>query len=515
MTVIGEGAIVKFGQFLIERGLLRPDQVNVVLREQERRYRLFGQICVDLNFLTDGVLLEQLSDFHQLGHVHLQEVLLNQQIVAILPKALALQCQAILMDHQGPEYTIAMVDPLDVRLTDLLQEFCGREAKLTFYLASYQQIMEAIDLYYPRQSSASALDTRAIELIQDILNEALDNRASDVHFRPENTTLSIWFRIDGVLEEYRTFHKEIWDSLLVRLKILSKADVAESRRPQTGSFELAVWGRTFECRVAFHPTIYGENVVIRMLDRDQALKSLSELGMTSNQEDLLQNLVQSPDGILFISGPTGAGKTTTLYALLQLIDAKVRHVMTLEDPVEYHLPQIRQTEIVSEVLEFPDGIRSLLRQDPDVVFISEIRDHVTAGMALRAALTGHLVLATIHARDNLLALHRLKELGVPSEALAGILRGLINQRLIRRFCQNCQGQGCQTCHYDGYHGRMAIAEIFPVDFQFHQLLAEGGSWSAFVQWREQRSIPTLAAWAQQLVDKKLTSLSEVHRIYRE
>ncbi len=506
---------LKIGQFLVERGYLRPDQIQVVLREQERRYRLFGQICLDLNFIEERTMLEQLSEFHHLPYVDLEETLLKTEVVGQIPKPLALACQAILIDRQREEYIFAMVDPLDLRLIEPLRNHLGMNSQLTFYLSTTRQILEAINLYYPRSLEMSSLESKAIELIQDVLHDAVHEGTSDIHFRPEEVTLSIWYRIDGILCQYRTLHKEIWDSLLVRLKILSKSDMAETRRAQSGSFELHHGGKKLDCRISFHPTIHGENVVIRLLDQQRTLKTLPDLGFFPEQQDLLAHLSQVPDGLIFISGPTGSGKTTTLYALLQVMDTRTRHVMTLEDPVEYHFIHIRQTEIMPGILDFADGIRSLLRQDPDVIFISEIRDSVTAEMAIRAALTGHVVLATIHARDNLLVLQRLRELGVLPEMLTGLLRGLVNQRLVRCCCPQCRGQGCLACGEKGYKGRIVVAEVLEIDHEFHEKLAQGGNWSELMQWRKGRKTLSLAQTAQRLVAEGKTSLKEVQRIYRE
>lgn len=505
----------KLGQFLVDRGVLREDQVAVALREQASRYRLFGQVCVDLKFIEDRILLQHLSDFHDLPYVFLQEMLLKREIVCQLPKSLAVGCQAILMDQCEGRYTMAMVDPTDLRLVDHLEKFIKPDQPLLFHLACEREIANAINLYYPRPLETPSMESKAVGLIQEILEDAASKKVSDVHFRPENVTLTVWYRHDGILKKVRTLHKEIWESLSVRLKILSKMDIAETRRAQSGSFELNEWGRRFDCRVSFHPTIYGENVVVRLLDQQKTMKSLPELGFSPEQQNLLKQLMEMPDGLIFISGPTGAGKTTTLYALLQLMDTQTRHVMTLEDPVEYHFSHVRQTQIISGVMEFADGIRSLLRQDPDIIFISEIRDSVTAEMAVRAALTGHLVLATIHARDNFLVLHRLKELGVFPETLTGLMRGLINQRLVRRCCSLCGAQGCLACDHSGFQGRLAVAEILPMDYDFQQLLALGGNWSDLMLWREQRGHMSLGQWAHKLVEQGMTTTHEVQRIYRE
>jgi type II secretory ATPase GspE/PulE/Tfp pilus assembly ATPase PilB-like protein len=506
---------MKLGHYLIQQGLLRQDQVQVALRDQQRHYRLFGEICLELQFVKEEALLAALSLFHQLPSCMLRELVLQGEIVQFIPKELAESCQAILIGHQEGRYLFAMVDPGNLRLTDPLQNFCGRDAQLSFQITTAQQIQEAINIYYPVDSARENEEIRAIEIIQEVLSEAITHQASDIHLRPETHTISIWYRVDGVLHERRSLHKEVWDGLRSRLKILSSANLAESRRPQTGSFQVSEFGRTIDCRISFHPTIYGENVVIRLLDPRKTLFPLTELGFTDQQQTDLQVLMQMPNGLILLSGPTGCGKTTTLYALLTQVDVKARHVMTLEDPVEYHLPQIRQTEIIPEIMDFAEGVRSLLRQDPDVIFLSEIRDNLTAIMALRAALTGHLVLATIHASDNLMVIHRLQELGVMPQSLAGLVRGLLTQRLVRRLCPLCGGVGCPTCYFYGFKGRVAIAEILWSDLLLHQALAEGGSWDRLMSWRQDKGVQTLGSQAQALIEQGITTEAEIKRVYQE
>lgn len=296
--------------------------------------------------------------------------------------------------------------------------------------------------------------------LDDLLQIAFAVEASDIHLHPQKEGFEILFRVDGQLKSFLAGESEAWPSLCNRLKIKAKLDITETRLPQSGHFEDRVSGHLLDCRVSTHPTLFGEAIVMRLLDKSKTLKPLKELGFHPLQQEALEFFCRLSEGILILCGPTGSGKTTTLYSLLQQMDRSYRNIVTLEEPVEYHLPGIRQTEIQEGGMSFAQGVRSLLRQDPDVILIGEIRDEETAQMAFRAALTGHLVLTTLHTGTAAGVPERLKDLGVEPHLICEYLRGVVCQRLARHVCTRCQFKGCSFCYGEGFQGRSVIAEVW-------------------------------------------------------
>ncbi|MFN7710003.1 MAG: GspE/PulE family protein [Holosporales bacterium] len=334
-----------------------------------------------------------------------------------------------------------------------------------------------------------------------LLWDAVRERVSDIHLSPEDFFVRVRYRLDGVLSERFVFHQAFWSRILVCLKITANLDIAETRKPQSGRFEETIDGRIIDCRLSTMPTVDGENLVIRLLDRLNALIPLADLGYGADQRSLLQRMVSQQEGLIVVTGPTGSGKTTTLYALLQHLADESRNVMTLEDPVEYRLPLIRQSEVKeASGLGFAAGVRAILRQDPDVILISEIRDEATALAALRAALTGHLVLATVHANNAFGVIHRLLDLGLPAPYLASSLRGIISQRLLRRR----QGRG--------YAGRVAIAEIINVSESLKLQIAHGASLVELRRTAMAEGFIPLHTRAENYIRDGITDVEEVRRV---
>jgi len=340
-----------------------------------------------------------------------------------------------------------------------------------------------------------------VRLVNAIIMDAVKVGASDLHFEPEGQFVRLRYRVDGVLQQIRAFHKDYWPAISVRIKIVSGMNIADTRNPQDGRMGLNVAGREVDFRVASHPTVHGENIVIRVLDKQKSLKPLDELGFSEHNVKVMNTLLKRPEGIIVITGPTGSGKTTTLYAMLGSINNIGVNIMTLEDPVEYELPLIRQSSIrEAGGMGFSDGVRSILRQDPDIVFIGEVRDMDTATMALRAAMTGHQVYTTLHTNDALGAVPRLIDLGLSQSMLAGHIIGILAQRLIRRLCPHCKKArqatedeckilgvdgddapqiydpvGCHMCNNPGYRGRVATIEILAFNEKLDELISRDAS----------------------------------------
>lgn len=523
---------MRIGEWLVSKNWITSDQLTVALKEQKRSSKRLGELMVDLGFISEGQLLEVLSTLSGLPFVCLASQILDASLVHQLSHEMATQYQLILFQQDENGIHVAMADPEDLLALDKLRLVLGLQTPLIPYHATLNEIAQALEIYYP-QGTIDAHEGEVVQLINEIILEAVRQKASDVHLSPTAQRVDIYYRKDGLLHLAHTLHKERWSSMSVRLKIMASLDIAESRRPQNGRFSLFFGGREIDFRLSCHPTIHGENLVLRILDKTQSLRPLDELGFGAEDIELLKRLVQLPQGMILLSGPTGAGKTTTLYALLSHIDAVTRNIMTLEEPVEYYMPNIHQTEIrEGGPFRFGEGVRSLLRQDPDVIFISEIRDSETAQMALRASMTGHLVLGTIHARDSLTIPQRLQDLGVFPSLLSGNLVAGLAQRLVRRLCEECrypqivtmderrrfsltqtvthvyQAGSCSACLHTGYRGREAVVELV----LFDEDVAQGGAQSPLHREGKGRGHPTLADRGIEKVLAGKTTFAEIDRV---
>jgi type II secretory ATPase GspE/PulE/Tfp pilus assembly ATPase PilB-like protein len=327
--------------------------------------------------------------------------------------------------------------------------------------------LDAMDNWTHGKNAIDEISTDAV--LQIILNDAYGKRASDIHFEPGDGTLRVRFRIDGVLKTYRQFSDRYWGYLASRIKVLGGMNTAENRRPQSGRFSQALNGHDVDIRAASHPTIQGESMVLRLLDKHKMVVPLESLGFCERATYLLQKMYSTPHGLVLFTGPTGSGKTTTLYSILNQINRGDTNIMTLEDPVEYELPGIRQTSVQKDVLSFQDGIRAILRQDPDVILIGEIRDEDTAKMAFRASQTGHLVFSTLHTNDVWGVFPRLMDLGISFESIKHTVVGIVSQRLVRKRC-DCFPKGCEHCDSTVLYGRAAIGEMLLVTPEIRNLL---------------------------------------------
>lgn len=510
----------RIGDVLLEMGIVTPDQLRIALTEQKTRSEPLGKIIVSLGFATEAIMREALGEALGADSVDLTRVVADMEALQLVPKDIARRYHVlpVSLNPDGTELTVAMSDTQNVVVIDQLRALLGGRVDLKPVLAGESEIEKAIDQFYGYELSVDGIlqeietgevdystldgDTEEysqplVRLVDAMLSDAVKKGASDIHFEPEHGFLRIRYRIDGVLRQVRSLHKNYWSAIAVRLKVMSGMNIAETRAPQDGRISLTLYGHTVDFRVSAQPTTHGENIVLRILDRNKGIVALDRLGLPEDSLSTLKLMMARPEGIILVTGPTGSGKTTTLYSMLNHVNSESVNIMTLEDPVEYPMAMIRQTSVGdASKMDFGTGIRSLMRQDPDIILVGEVRDEDTADMALRAAMTGHQVFSTLHTNSALGAIPRLFDLGVVPDILSGNIIGVIAQRLIRKLCVQCrteaepneierkllglaQGEsttvyhakGCNHCGHTGYRGRLAVMELLKMDQSLDELVA--------------------------------------------
>ncbi|SDF75120.1 general secretion pathway protein E/type IV pilus assembly protein PilB [Limimonas halophila] len=545
---------VKLGERLIQEGVIAPDQLEVALREQKRTGTMLGEALVNLGFITDVTLAATLAESSGFSRFSLKNTVLDTEIVKKIPKSVAHKYAVLPVAMDEDSVQVAMADIYDVVAIDQLRRYFPRDREIVPMVASRSEISEAIDAYFGYemtidsvlqeieeagaeqasvQTGEEGFINPTVRLANAIILDAVKRGASDIHLEPENLFVRLRYRIDGVMTPGKAFHKQFWSALSVRLKIMSGMNIAESRQPQDGRFTFQVAGREVDFRVASHPTVYGENIVLRILDKAKSLRSLESLGYEAERIRQIKKMALRPEGIIVVTGPTGSGKTTTLYSLLNYLNTMDANIMTLEEPVEYELPVIRQSH-VGERMSFGEGVRSILRQDPDIVFIGEVRDEDTANMALRAAMTGHKVFTTLHTNDAVGAVNRLLDFGLSANMLAGNVIGVLAQRLLRTLCEQCKRPrpatakecsvlradpeapptvyepvGCEHCNNTGYAGRTAVVETLPFSDEIDELMAKGATRREIMQAASENGFVSLAESGLTKVRNGETSVEEV------
>lgn len=519
---------VRLGERLIQMGLISDDQLMIALQEQRTSKKLIGAILVEMGFITESALSEVLAESAGTEKFDPRKTILDPNLIRMLPKEVAQRQKIIPVAVENDTLRLAMADVYNVVAMDQARRYFPRHYKVVPLLCTDTQIIELIDQYYEYEMSIDGI-LREIEtgirennrisgeeegyvnptvrLVNALLVDAIKTGSSDMHFEPEGAFLRLRYRIDGAMTQVRSFHRSYWPAIVVRLKIMSGMNIAETRNPQDGRITFTALGREVDFRVASQPTVHGENIVLRLLDKTKSLVDLSDLGFSDHNSRLLKKLLKRPEGIFIVTGPTGSGKTTTLYSVLSYINSIDVNIMTLEDPVEYQLPLIRQTHVREGSVDFTTGIVSLMRQDPDIIFVGEVRDEETALMAVRAALTGHQVFTTLHTNDSLGAIPRLTDIGVPRHLLAGSLICCMAQRLARKLCPHCkrpkvatpeecrilgadpnepptiyEAAGCPKCNHKGTKGRLAVSEILAIDRGMDELIATGATRNVMMEY---------------------------------
>jgi type IV pilus assembly protein PilB len=502
------------GQLLVANRAITQDQLDQALREQNRTGALLGDVLVSMKFLSEDALARALAQEARVPYVSLDGALPDTAASNLVPESIARRYQIVPVSRTASRLRVAQANPFDVMALDELQR--DVELPVEVVCAPRSAIARLIDRSYgpggtgrlrdlvddgmaivaQPQIEVSPENSPIVKLIEELIDEAVRAGASDLHLEPEETVVRIRHRIDGILTHTDTLPRELQPSVVSRLKVMAGLDIAEQRLPQEGRITQVVAGRPVDFRVSTFPTVFGEKVAIRILEKDKLVRGLEELGLNRRNLGLMHDLLSRSRGIVLVTGPTGAGKTTTLYSALNVLGGRDKNIMTVEDPVEYEFPTIRQTQVRPRAgLTFASAIRSLLRQDPDVIMIGEIRDPETAQLAVRAALSGVLVFSTLHTQDSPGAMPRLMDMGVEPYLIASAMAGVVNQRLVRIICPECKapaeyspetlakvnltpadgvtfykGKGCEHCGKTGYHGRTGVYEILMMDSSLHELI---------------------------------------------
>ena len=520
------------GQVLMAKGILSEDQLRIALLEQMKANQPIGKLLVSLGFVSEATLREALSESLGRQSIDLSNAIVDPQALKMVPRDLAMRHHLLPLDYDEANLrlTLAVADTRDIVGLDKVRALLAEHVEMDTLLAGESEIDRAIDQYYGHElsidgilheietgeidwKSLSATDDEysqpVVRLVDSILTDAVKRSVSDIHFEPEANFLRIRYRIDGMLRQIRALHKSYWPAMTVRIKVLSGMNIAEMRAPQDGRIGLTVSGRQIDFRVSCQPTIHGENIVLRILDRQKGIVPLDDLGLAEDHLHQLKLMIARPEGIILVTGPTGSGKTTTLYSVLNHINAEGIHIMTLEDPVEYPMAMVRQTS-VSE----------------------------TAEMAFRAAMTGHQVYSTLHSNSAIGAIPRLLDIGVLPDIMAGNIIGIVAQRLVRRLCDHCKAPyhaepfeiqllgataegprpvlfratGCERCDYQGYRGRLAIMELLRIDRGIDELIARRATAHEVRSRALAQGFVTLADDGLRRVLAGVTSLEELGRV---
>ncbi|MDR4889118.1 ATPase, T2SS/T4P/T4SS family [Fredinandcohnia sp. QZ13] len=492
----------RLGDLLIEAGLLTEQQLKQALEDQSESQKL-GDILLQKGFITEQQLIEVLEFQLGIPHVSLFRYPIDTSLTTLIPKEMARRHHLIALRKDGDKLFVAMADPMDYYAIEDLRLTTGFQIEPV--IASKDEILRAINKFYDLDEGVKELfaeapteieeeritneDSPVVKLVNQILQNAVQQRASDIHVDPHETKVLLRYRVDGVLRTERSLPKSMQGVLTARIKIMANLDITESRIPQDGRIKINLEAHHIDLRVSTLPTVFGEKIVMRVLDLGSALNNLSQLGFNNVNLKRFKKLIHNPTGIVLITGPTGSGKSSTLYAALNQLNSEDVNIITIEDPVEYQLEGINQIQVNPNVgMTFAKGLRAILRQDPNIIMVGEIRDQETADVAVRASLTGHLVLSTLHTNDSLGTITRLIDMGVEPFLVASSLSGVVSQRLVRRVCRDCgrlqeptvreleifakrgitiekvnRGKGCGTCNMTGYKGRVAIHELLVIN----------------------------------------------------
>jgi type IV pilus assembly protein PilB len=553
----------QLGQILLEQGLLTQEQLDHALEEHRKTPRSLGRTLIDLGYIRERDLVRALAEQVGLEFVDLSETRIDPMVASLLPEPLCRRYRALPIGERDGKLLVAMSDPANVYALDDIRTLTGRDVQPV--VATANDIEQAIQKFSAMGEQVEALASEAAEkleeetdltgveaavedapivkLVNAIMTQAVADRASDVHIEPTEKDVRVRFRVDGVLHEVMHSPKNIQNGLISRLKVMADLNIAEKRVPQDGRMSMRVSGKQLDLRLATLPTVYGEKVVIRILDKSSGLLELSELGFQEEAFRRFERAFRRPYGAILVTGPTGSGKSTTLYATLNIVNSPDRNIITVEDPVEYRLPGVNQIQVNPKAgLTFASALRSILRADPDIILIGEIRDRETAMIAVESALTGHLVLSSLHTNDAPSAITRLTEMGVETFLVASAVDCVVAQRLARRLCDRCKepyvpdpqelreagftdeqmaqihhlyrAVGCEACSRTGYRGRFGLYEVMPMTEEIERLTVERASSEAIRAVALEQGMIDLRTDGLMKAMRGLTSIEEIARVVK-
>lgn len=555
---------IHIGELLLDKKLITQEQLDHAILQQNATGQKLGRVLIDMHFIKEDDLLNLLAKQLDIPFVSLSNFPLKADIVTLLPEFYARHYRAIVLKKENDTYLVGMLDPQDILTIDELSRILN--ATIQVAIVREEDLLLAIDTMYRRTAEissyaeelsqeigeneitvaqlgegVSATDAPVIKLLQSIFEDAVQVNASDIHIEPDESVLRIRQRIDGVLQEHIIKEKNVIHALTLRLKLIAGINITEKRLPQDGRFSMKIKGKRFDVRLSTLPVQFGESVVMRLLNQSGDLLDLSQIGMPEMILTRLRQLITMPNGLLLITGPTGSGKTTTLYGVLSELNSSETKIITVEDPVEYRIPRINQVQIQSNIdFTFARALRSILRQDPDIIMVGELRDQETVGIAIRAAMTGHLVLSTLHTNDAISSTLRLVDMGAEPYLVASVLRGVLAQRLVRRICKNCakettltpqetvwvesiaddsranaifkKGTGCSYCHHTGYKGQIGVFEYLEWDSALAEALRHKDVPAFLAAANQQSTYHPLTVSGLDLAIAGMTTVSEVMRI---
>ncbi len=555
---------VLLGDFLLDQKLITQDELRQGLKHQKETGKLLGRCFIELGIIDERTLIKALSEQMGVQYVSLKKYNIDDGVIQLVPEDFARKNKVIPLFRIEKKLTVGMVNPLDIITIDSLTQLTRMQIEtmvcherdvenaINQYYKSTGNFSDAMEDYDVEQAEENdpeqdenhlrlqAEEGPVIKLVNLILMQAIKDGASDIHIQPREKLISVKYRIDGMLYEVFSPPKNMQLAIASRVKILSNLNIAERRLPQDGRFRQKMDGRVIDFRVSTFPTANGENIVMRLLDNSKTMLGFDELGMGAQSIEDIRVIVNKPYGIFLVTGPTGSGKSTTLYTALREIDTPDKNIITMEDPIEYNLDTIRQAQVNTKIgMTFARGLRAILRQDPDVVMVGEIRDLETAEVAIKAALTGHLVLSTLHTNDAAGAVTRLIDMGIEPFLVASAVQGVLAQRLVRRICKYCvheyqpekryvdvlgkvggeseknefvRGKGCPRCKKTGYKGRLGIYELLKIDDDLKDMINKGVNSTELNKAAQAKGMKTMLQDGLEKVDAGKTTIEEVFRV---
>ncbi|GGN48855.1 GspE/PulE family protein [Oceanobacillus indicireducens] len=543
----------RLGDLLVESALITEEQLATTLKSKNEDEKL-GDALLREGFITEQQLIEVLEFQLGIPHINILQYPVDQEVIQLIPRDLAKRYQVLPFRKDGNKLFVAMSDPLDyfaieeMRMATGLQIMPGIATKdalfrmITKHYDLQESIEQVLDDFSPEEDIEDAgitdEDAPIVRMVNQIIANAVAQRASDIHFDPQEAEVTVRYRVDGMLKTERSLPKYMQNTLIARIKIMGNLNITESRLPQDGRIKMHVNYKPIDIRISSLPSVYGEKIVMRILDISSSLGQLEKIGFSSANLATFTSMIEKPNGIVLVTGPTGSGKSSTLYAALNHLNQEEVNIITIEDPVEYQLQGINQVQVKEEVgMTFASGLRSILRQDPDIIMIGEIRDQETAEIAIRASLTGHLVLSTLHTNSATAALTRLIDMGIEPFLISSSLTGVVAQRLVRKVCRDCaksqapssreieimrkanieietiqRGTGCSSCGMTGYRGRLAIHEVLPIDDYIKELIMKASSFMEIQHYVQESGMRFLLEDGLANVAQGLTTTEEVFRV---